>query len=239
MKICGVTRPADAELAAELGAWAVGLIFHAPSPRAVEVERAEEIGVVLERRAEVTGVFANEHLERIVYLADRCKLTVVQLHGSEGPAFCDEVARRTGARVMKAARVKDAASVRALRAFRRVDFHMLDAYTADKLGGTGQAFDWSLAEGHAGPPLVLSGGLTPENVEAGIRALHPFAVDTASGTDARPGIKDESKVRDFFAAVERAGDMAGTVPEPFPAGESPAPPADGGASAAADPVERA
>nr|MBA2504831.1 phosphoribosylanthranilate isomerase [Thermoleophilaceae bacterium] len=109
-----------------------------------------------------------------------------------------------GAKVMKAARVKDAASVRELRAYRRVDLHMLDAYTADKLGGTGKAFDWSLAEGHAGPPLVLSGGLTPVNVEAGIRALHPFAVDTASGTDSEPGVKDEAKVRDFFEAVERA-----------------------------------
>ncbi len=205
MKICGVTRPQDAELAAELGAWAVGLIFHEASPRAVGIEPAESIGAMLERRTEVVGVFANQTLDRIAYLVDRCRLTVVQLHGSEGPAFCDEVARRTGTRVMKAARVKDAASVRELRAYRRVDFHMLDTHSADKLGGTGTAFDWSLAAGHAGPPLVLSGGLTPENVEAGIRALHPFAVDTASGTDAEPGVKDPAKVREFFEVVERVG----------------------------------
>lgn len=208
VKICGVTRTGDAELAAELGAWAVGLIFHEPSPRSVEPAVAEEIGQVLHRQTEIVGVFVNEPLDRVVQLADRCTLSMVQLHGDEGLSFCREVARRTGAKVMKAARVKDAASLQALRAF-TTDLHLLDSHHRDKFGGTGETFDWKLAARHPrGVPLVLSGGLTPENVVEAIEVVHPFAVDTASGTEASPGVKDPEQLQAFFAAV------ASTEPEP-------------------------
>ena len=204
VKICGITNMDDAELAVGLGAWAIGLIFHPPSPRAVDRLAAEEIGAALKRRTEVAGVFVNEPLESLADTAERCGLTLLQLHGDEGPAYCSEAARRTGARVIKAARVKDASSLRNLGAF-RVDYHLLDAWDVARYGGTGGTFDWDLVKNrHSQTPLILSGGLTPENVADGIAATHPFAVDTASGTEAEPGRKDPAKVRAFFRAVEAA-----------------------------------
>src|ERR687884_1552944 len=148
VKICGVTRPEDARLAAELWAWAVGTIFVAESPRACDPATAEAIGAELKRKAELVGVFVNAPLDEVAALADRCQLTILQLHGDEGPAYCREAARRTGCRVMKAVRVKDASSVRRLESFREVDLHLLDAHADDARGGTGRSFDWSLAARH-------------------------------------------------------------------------------------------
>jgi len=126
----------------------------------------------------------------------------VQLHGDEGPAFCAEVARRTGAKIMKAARVRTAADVRALEAF-HTDFHLLDAHLPGMRGGTGETFDWELVRTRRSKvPLVLSGGLTPENVAEAIAVTAPFAVDTASGTESSPGIKDPAKVAAFVEAVQ-------------------------------------
>lgn len=204
VKICGITNLADAELAAGHGAWAIGLIFHATSPRAVDPGAAEEIGAALKRRTEVAGVFVNEPLDALAATAERCNLTLLQLHGDEGPAYCREAARRTGAKVMKAARVKDASSLRRLAAF-HVDYHLLDAWNVERYGGTGETFDWELVRTRRSQvPLVLSGGLTPDNVAEGIAATRPFAVDTASGTEAEPGRKDPAKVAAFFRAVETA-----------------------------------
>lgn len=206
VKVCGITRLDDARCAVELGAWAIGLIFHAASPRACPPAVAEEIGSALRRLVEVTGVFVNSTLDEVALAADRCSLGVLQLHGDEGPAFCREAARRTGCRVMKAARVKDAASIRELEPF-RVDFHLLDAHHPGRRGGTGETFEWELAAAHdRSVPLVLSGGLTPENVGSGIVAVRPFAVDTASGTEASPGRKDRRKLTAFFRAVEAASE---------------------------------
>jgi phosphoribosylanthranilate isomerase len=205
VKICGITRPEDAELAVSHGAWAIGLIFHEPSPRAVELAVAEGIGAEFRRQTEVAGVFVNRTLEEVADTAERCSLTILQLHGDEGPVYCAEIARRTGAKVMKAARVRDAESLQALQAFRGVDYHLVDAHHPDLFGGTGETFDWSLlARRRSKVPLVLSGGLTPDNVAEGIRITHPFAVDSASGTEASPGIKDPAKVQAFFRAAEAA-----------------------------------
>src|SRR5581483_12058588 len=124
VKICGLTNLADARLAADLGAWALGMIFWADSPRACDPAEAEGIGAELRRRVAPTGVFVNATLDEIAYLADRCSLAIVQLHGDEGPAFCREVARRTGCRVIKAFRVRSAADVRAAEAY-RTDYHLL------------------------------------------------------------------------------------------------------------------
>jgi phosphoribosylanthranilate isomerase len=203
VKICGITRREDAELAVELGAWAIGLIFHAPSPRKVGLQTAAAIGAEFRRQAEVVGVFVNGDLGEVAEIADACSLTMLQLHGDEGPVYCDEIRRRTGLKVMKAARVRDAASLQALNAFRNVDYHLADAYNPELFGGTGEPFDWSLLRKHrATVPLVLSGGLTPENVHDAIQAVHPSAVDTASGTEAAPGIKDPEKVRAFIRVAE-------------------------------------
>src|SRR5205814_4550789 len=122
VKICGVTRPEDALLAAGLGAWAVGTIFFEGSPRACDPAAGEEIGAALKRRAELVGVFVNAPLEDVARLADLCGFTILQLHGDEGPAYCREAARRTGCKVMKARQVKDAAAVRGLESYREADF---------------------------------------------------------------------------------------------------------------------
>jgi phosphoribosylanthranilate isomerase len=204
VKICGITRPEDARHAVDLGAWAIGLIFHPESPRACDPAVAEEIAAELRRRVELTGVFVNAPLDEVAALADRCSLSILQLHGDEGPAYCREAARRTGAKVMKAVRVRDAASLRTLSAY-SVDLHLVDAYRPETRGGTGESFDWSLVGVQPRPvPLVLSGGLTSEIVADGIAATRPFAVDTASGTEAAPGRKDPGKVEAFFRSVRRA-----------------------------------
>jgi phosphoribosylanthranilate isomerase len=204
VKTCGITNLDDVNDCAELGAWAVGLIFWPESPRACAIEDAEEIGAALHRRLEVAGVFVNATLDHVAATADRAGLTLLQLHGDEGPAYCAEAARRTGCKVMKAVRVKDAAHVRGLRAF-HTDYHLLDAYVPGTPGGTGESFNWELARMHEGPAqVVLSGGLTPDNVAEAIAAARPFAVDSASGTEAAPGRKDPARLRAFFRAVEAA-----------------------------------
>jgi phosphoribosylanthranilate isomerase len=208
VKVCGITNLDDARRAVEHGAWAIGLILHEPSPRACALPDAEEIGLRLKRAApEVTGVFVNRPLDEVAAIADACSLSMLQLHGDEGPAYCDEAARRTGCRVMKAVQVRDKSSLTGLRAF-HVDFHLLDAHHPDLRGGTGATFDWDLIGKRRHVPAVLSGGLTPENVGDGIAVTRPFAVDTASGTEAEPGRKDPARLDAFFRAVTRADELA-------------------------------
>jgi phosphoribosylanthranilate isomerase len=205
VKICGLTMLEDARQAAELGAWALGMIFWPGSPRACTVEQAEAIGAQLHRQVELAGVFVNAPLDEVAATADVCRFSLLQLHGDEGPAYCQEAARRTGCRVVKAARVHDAAQIQALRAY-HTDYHLLDAHSPRAPGGTGESFDWELARLHPGtPPVILSGGLTPDNVAQAIAAADPFAVDTASGTEAEPGRKDPDKLAAFFRAVETTG----------------------------------
>ena len=211
VKICGVSDPADARRVADLGAWALGMIFWPQSPRICSLEAAEQIGAELQRRLEVVGVFVNATLDEVADKADRCHLSVVQLHGDEGPAYCREVARRTGAKVMKAVRVRDAAQVHDLQRF-HTDLHLLDAYSPRTLGGTGETYDWELARRHPRtPPVVLSGGLDPNNVGLAIETARPFAVDVASGTEAAPGRKDPAKLTAFVRAVEEADARLGAV----------------------------
>jgi phosphoribosylanthranilate isomerase len=204
VKICGLTRLEDAHEAVSLGAWALGLILWDGSERRCSPEVAEAIGTELRRQAEIVGVFVNATLEEIALSADAFHLSMIQLHGDEGPAFAREVARRTGAKVIKAARVRDAASIQALTPF-RTDFHLLDAHVEGLRGGTGQTFRWELVRLHGrNVPVILSGGLTAENVGEGIGATRPYAVDTASGTESSPGVKDPAKVKAFFRTVEQA-----------------------------------
>lgn len=209
VKICGITRPEDAEAAVELGAWALGMIFWPGSVRACRLAVAEELGLAFKRSVELAGVFVNAPLDEVAATADRCSLTLLQLHGEEGPIYCREAARRTGCRVIKATRVRDAASVEGLRAF-PTDFHLLDAHVRGSRGGTGETFNWELARRRRGPaaPLVLSGGLTPENVGEAIATVAPHAVDVASGTEAAPGVKDPARLEAFFGAVRAADPVA-------------------------------
>ena len=201
VKFCGVTNLDDAHEAARLGAWAIGLNHHPESPRFCEPAMAAEIGAALRRQLEIVGVFVNQTLGQVSAAAEDESLTMVQLHGDEGPSYCAEVARRTGAKIVKAARVRGGADINALEAF-HTDFHLLDAHQPGRYGGTGETFDWELVlRRRTDTPLVLSGGLDPDNVADAIAATSPFAVDTASGTEARPGVKDPAKLRAFAAAV--------------------------------------
>jgi phosphoribosylanthranilate isomerase len=209
--MCGVSDPADARRVVELGAWALGMIFWPQSPRVCPLDTAEAIGAELQRRLELVGVFVNATLDEVADNVDRCHLTIVQLHGDEGPAYCQEIARRTGAKVMKAVRVRDGAQLTDLQRF-HTDYHLLDAYSPRTPGGTGETFDWELARRHSGsPPVVLSGGLTADNVGAAIETARPFAVDVASGTEAAPGRKDPAKLTAVMCAVEAADARLGAA----------------------------
>ena len=201
VKVCGMTNLADAEHAADHGAWAIGLIHHPESPRYVRPEVAEEIGAALKRRCEIAGVFVNSKLDQVIDAAERENLTLLQFHGEEGPSFCNEAARRTGAKVIRAFRVTSAADVRAAEAF-RTDFHLFDAYWHGIHGGTGQSFDWDLvASRRSKVPMVLAGGLTSANVSGAVEKVRPYAVDVVSGVEAEPGRKDHRKVEEFLAAA--------------------------------------
>jgi phosphoribosylanthranilate isomerase len=204
IKFCGITSLSDARLAVEAGAWALGTILWPGSERRCDPAEAARIAGELRRQVEIAGVFVNQPLDEVIGLADGIGLSLVQLHGDEGPSFCAEVARRTGAKVIKAARIRSGSDVQAMEAF-HTDFHLLDTHRAGLYGGTGETFDWELVRlRRTSVPLILSGGLTPENVAAAIAAVHPFAVDVASGTEASPGVKDPAKLRAFAEAVHGA-----------------------------------
>jgi phosphoribosylanthranilate isomerase len=201
VKVCGMTNLDDAEHAASHGAWAIGLIHHRDSPRYVAPDVAEEIGAALKRRCEIAGVFVNPTLDEVIEAAERENLTLLQFHGEEGPAFCVEARRRTGAKVMKAMRVTSAADVQAAEAF-RTDLHLFDAYWHGVHGGTGKSFDWELvAKRRSKVPMVLAGGLTSENVAEAIEIVKPYAVDVVSGVETESGRKDHAKVEAFLAAA--------------------------------------
>jgi phosphoribosylanthranilate isomerase len=208
VKFCGITRLEDAQEAARLGAWAVGVNHWAESPRRCDPAVAAEIGATLRRRLEIVGVFVNSSLDEIDSAAEDESLTMLQLHGDEGPAFCREAARRTGLKVIKAVRVRSAADVQAAEAY-RTDFHLLDAHRPGMPGGSGESFDWELvADRRSEVPLILAGGLTPDNVADAIATAHPFAVDVASGVEAEPGIKDHALMSAFAEAAQAASARA-------------------------------
>jgi phosphoribosylanthranilate isomerase len=206
VKVCGITNLEDAELAVSLGSWALGMIFYEGSPRAASLEQAQRIGAALRRKTELCGVFVNAPLAEIVETTQAVGLTLLQLHGEEGPSFCSEVARRTGARVIKAAQVSGPG--------------LLDARSgaperSGLRGGTGETFDWDLlAARRSKVPLILSGGLHPQNVAEAIALARPWAVDTASGTEAAPGHKDAGRLRAFFDAVQAPAADASKVGQP-------------------------
>jgi phosphoribosylanthranilate isomerase len=194
VKFCGITSLDDAELCAGYDPWALGLIFVQSSPRRCKQSEAARIVGAFRRKVEIAGVFQNATLDHLVHTVDSLQLSMVQLHGDEGPSYAAEVARRTGAKVIKAARIRTRADVVALEPF-RTDFHLLD-------GTGGETFDWRAVHVRRSEiPLIVAGGLTADNVADAIAATDPFAVDVASGVEASPGHKDPDKVAAFAAAV--------------------------------------
>ena len=200
VKYCGITRLEDAEQAIRLGGWAIGLQHWPDSPRRVDPATATAISAAVRRRIVVVGVFVNATLEDLMRAAEDEALAMLQLHGDEGPDFCREAARRTGCKVIKALRVRSGADVQAAEAY-RTDFHLFDAHQRARPGGTGESFDWELVAGRRSEvPMILAGGLRPENVADAISVASPYAVDVASGIESSPGVKDH----DLMAAFARA-----------------------------------
>jgi phosphoribosylanthranilate isomerase len=207
VKVCGITRPEDAELAVELGAWALGFILWDGSPRAADPAVAAGIVAAHRRRVETVGVFVDPTLDEVTRAVEGLGLSMVQLHGAVGPSFCTEVGRRTAVRVVRAFRIGSSADVQDADRSRMVDYHLFDTRVEGLHGGSGETWEWSLARRRqAHPPLILSGGLTTDSVAAGIAAVEPYAVDVASGVEASPGVKDPAKLREF---LEAAGATAG------------------------------
>ncbi len=210
IKICGVTTTEDALAAVQAGADAIGVNFFPGSPRFVEESRAREIAAVLPEGVKCIGVFVNAELAQLENAA-KIGLHAVQLHGDEDAAL---VAHYRDLPLIKSFRIA-AEGLAPVQAFlekcavlgRAPDTILIDAHRPGEYGGTGVVADWSVAANYAslqGPPLVLAGGLTAENVAAAIRAVRPAAVDTASGVELSPGNKDAAKMNAFVAAAQAA-----------------------------------
>lgn len=209
IKICGITNADDAVACVDAGADAIGLNFHPGSPRFVTLEQAAEIIAPIGRRAVKVGVFVNATAEFVRDAFDRLPLDAVQLHGDEPPSFLDQIGARP---VIRAVRVGPEPVRQYLEDCRalgtRPAMVLLDASAPGVYGGSGRTADWNVAARYprdgSWPPLVLAGGLTAENVEAAIEAVHPAAVDAASGVESSPGRKDAAKVFDFVRRARRA-----------------------------------
>jgi len=194
VKICGITNIEDALTAIAAGADALGFVFHDESPRRVTPEEAAGIIAALPPFIQTVGLFVNRPLAFVNETAARCRLDLVQLHGDEPPEFCDAVERR----VIKAFRVKDITSLDPIRHY-RVAAHLLDAYSPNAYGGTGLTFNWDIAKvAKDFSPVILAGGLTPDNVRDAVETVMPYAVDVSGGVESSPGKKDAAKVREFI-----------------------------------------
>ena len=202
IKICGMTDLVRVREAVAAGVDALGFIFAPASPRRLEPEQARELISSLPPFVDAVGVFVNEEQGMIRDIAQYCGLTMVQLHGDEDPAFC----RAMPVRVLKAIRVGEQSRAADLAPYRgAVSGFVLDTYRRGQVGGTGQTFDWQLVAQLAPPaPVILAGGLTPDNVAAAISQVRPFAVDFNSGLETAPGRKDPALMRRAVAAVRQA-----------------------------------
>ncbi|VAW36934.1 Phosphoribosylanthranilate isomerase [hydrothermal vent metagenome] len=203
IKICGITNMEDALLAVESGADMLGFVFWDKSPRSVTPEAAALIIEKLPPEVTTVGVFVDEDPVKVADIKKSAGLSLVQLHGSESPAYC----RAMQGRFIKALRVKDAASLRGLSEY-GAEAILLDTFVKGRPGGTGAAFDWSLLTGmdYAGG-VILAGGLTPDNVEDALSHYSPLAVDVSSGVEAEPGKKDPAKVGAFIEKVRSLGNV--------------------------------
>ena len=202
VKICGLTRLEDAQRAVELGAAALGFNFYPHSPRCIEPAAARAIVSRLPPFVTAVGVFANEtDADHVISVARQAGVTAVQMHGPGFPALQELASAFT---LVVAVAVREGFKVEELRSF-NPSAYLLDAFDPGRLGGTGKTFDWNIArEVSQYGPIILAGGLTPENVGRAVREVRPFAVDVASGVESAPGIKDPAKLRAFFAAVTEA-----------------------------------
>jgi phosphoribosylanthranilate isomerase len=203
VKICGITNLEDALLSVKLGSSALGFNFYSKSPRFISPENAREIVACLPAQVLKVGVFVNEELNRICETAEAAGLDAIQLHGEETTEFARSVKSKTGLEIIKAFRVSDDFKPEDVLEF-EADAILLDAYSPSEHGGTGETFNWEIAEKvrNLVPKLYLAGGLSAKNVAEAIGRVKPFAVDACSLLEKEKGLKDFTKVNDFFLAIK-------------------------------------
>jgi phosphoribosylanthranilate isomerase len=198
IKICGITRAEDLQAAVAAGVDAIGFVFYPPSARFLEAARAAELARLTPPFVARVGLFVNAEPAFVSATLDRVPLDLLQFHGEEDAAYCEQFRRP----YLKAARVRPGLDLlEYASAFPSAQGILLDAYV-EGYGGAGQVFDWSLIPRTLPLPVVLSGGLTPDNVADAVRGIRPWAVDVSSGVEAARGIKDFAKINAFVAAVK-------------------------------------
>ena len=206
IKVCGITGKDDARAAVAAGADGLGFIFVKESPRLVDPDVVRAVTGELPPFVNSIGVFCDEDIEVVEEIINYCHLTLVQLHGSESPEYCKGVSRP----VIKSFSVRPETESQELAAYSEVaSGFLLDTYHKDMAGGTGKVFDWKLVEQiHPPGPVILAGGLNPENVGDAIRLVKPFAVDVNSGVEYQSGRKDTDKLKSFADEVRKADELA-------------------------------
>ena len=201
IKICGLTRPKDAEQCAAAGADAIGLVFYPPSPRHVPIEAARAVIAALPPFVTVVALFVDPSVEEVEAVLQALPVDVLQFHGEEPPEFCRQFARP----YLKAVRVRPDMDLTAYaRRYADARGLLADAFVPGQAGGTGAVFDWTLLPPDLPLPLVLSGGLTPDNVTDAVQRVRPAAVDVSSGVEAAKGIKDAALIAAFISGVRHA-----------------------------------
>ncbi len=201
VKTCGMTRHEDARLALDLGAWALGFIFHPPSPRSIEPDAARDVVRRLPADALTVGVFVDRSPEEVRRIVEHVGLRGAQLHGGETPAEAEAVSAAGSTVVIKAFRVGEGFDPTIVDAY-ACDLVLLDTYREGRPGGTGATFDWSVArEIAARRPTLVAGGIGPANAREAIAAASPFAIDVSSAIESAPGIKDHEAMRELFRRV--------------------------------------
>ncbi|HIC91719.1 MAG TPA: phosphoribosylanthranilate isomerase [Syntrophaceae bacterium] len=206
VKICGITNIEDAKAAISLGVDALGFIF-AESPRKIEPDKARKIILNLPPIIGIVGVFVDEKEEIVKEIASHCGLNTLQFHGSETPEYCNLFPHK----IIKAFRIKDEMSLKEIPHYQRwADAFLLDTYKKGIRGGTGRTFDWKLAiKSKKFGPIILSGGLRPDNVKDAILEVRPYGVDVGSGVESLPGKKDYRLLEEFITQVKEADYAAG------------------------------
>ena len=200
-KICGITDITHAFIAAEAGASAIGLVFYEKSPRHVSIPLAKEICQSLPPFISTVGLFVNADIDVVNRVIVETGIDLLQFHGEETPQYCENFSKP----YLKAIRVKPGIDlVQYAAVYKNAKGLLLDAFFPDKPGGTGMTFDWNLIPQNLSLPVVLSGGLSPDNVADAIRKVKPWAVDVSSGVEESPGKKDASKIREFIKGVHNA-----------------------------------
>jgi len=204
IKICGITRAEDGAAAAAAGADAIGLVFYAASPRAISVAQATALVAALPPLVTRVGLFVNPDPVWVREVLAAVALDLLQFHGDESAELC----RAFGRPYLKALRMRPDCDIGAqMQAYGDASGILLDTWHPAAYGGTGESFDWQRIPNQRPRPLLLAGGLDPDNVAAAVSAVRPYAVDVSSGVEQRPGIKDAARIDAFAAAVARADSL--------------------------------